>query len=78
MAGLHNDINMLQHSPVFVKLVKGHAPPFYYEINGSSYTKWATFVKTVLGPLGQKSYEFAERQENCMKDVERAFGVLQS
>jgi hypothetical protein len=34
MAGLHNNINMLQRSLIFSKLVEGYAPPCNYEING--------------------------------------------
>jgi hypothetical protein len=35
-------------------------------------------VKTISAPTGQKNCHFAERQESCRKDVERAFGVLQA
>ena len=38
----------------------------------------ATFVKTVPFPQGQKKKLFAERRESVRKDVEQAFGVLQT
>ena len=38
----------------------------------------AAFVKTIHLPHGDKQKLFAKYQEGARKDVERAFGVLQS
>jgi hypothetical protein len=49
----------------------------YYLADGI-YPSWATFIKTIPEPQGNKKKYFALAQESCRKDVERAFGVLQA
>ena len=89
MAGSNDDINVLQRSTVFLRLADGRAPMVNYTINGNPYDKgyylgdgiypdWATIVKTIRNPADEKCKRFAKEQEACRKDVERAFGVLQS
>jgi hypothetical protein len=88
MPGSHNDINVLHRSSLFARLADGEAPKVNYTINNEYtmgyyladgiYPSWATFVKAIPEPRGNKKKYFAIAQEACRKDVERAFGVLQS
>nr|XP_011462223.1 PREDICTED: uncharacterized protein LOC101310791 [Fragaria vesca subsp. vesca] len=89
LPGSHNDINVLEHSPLFVDLREGRAPPVNFRVNDHDYKmgyyladgiypSWSTFVKTIPCPQGEKAKNFAKAQEGCRKDVERAFGVLQT
>ncbi|XP_066308259.1 protein ALP1-like [Miscanthus floridulus] len=89
MPGSHNDINVLHRSPLFDNLAEGRAPEVNYSVNGHDYNmgyyladgiypSWATLVKSITLPMGNKRQYFAKAQEAARKMVERAFGVLQS
>jgi hypothetical protein len=89
MSGSLNNINVLDQTLIFAALVKGRTTPVNYIINGHEYTmgyyladeiypNWSIFVKTIPRSLGAKRKYFASKQESAIKDVERAFGVLQS
>ena len=78
-----------RHPIFFVNLAEGIAPPANYVIKGKEYNmgyyladgiypKWSTLVQSIHDPRGPKKKLFAMKQEACRKDVERAFGVLQS
>ena len=85
----HYDIHVLHRSPLFDNLAEGRAPEVNYSVNGHDYNmgyyladgiypSWATLVKSITLPMGNKRQYFAKVQEAARKMVERAFGVLQS
>ena len=88
MSGSNNNINVLESSHFFSNLAQGIAPcSLYYSGNEYNmryyladgiYPKWSTIVQTIHELRGSKKQYFATQQEACRKDVERAFGVLQS
>ncbi|XP_026459212.1 uncharacterized protein LOC113359855 [Papaver somniferum] len=67
----------------------GIAPPCEFAIQGKKYNmgyymsdgiypKYATLIQTISNPSNDREELFSKRQEAVRKDVERAFGVLQS
>ncbi|XP_048605783.1 uncharacterized protein LOC125583199 [Brassica napus] len=58
--------------------VNNHTYHMAYYLTNEFYPNWATFIQSIPLPQGPKAELFAERQESTRKDVERAFGVLQS
>uniref|UniRef100_A0A0D3CUF5 No apical meristem-associated C-terminal domain-containing protein n=1 Tax=Brassica oleracea var. oleracea TaxID=109376 RepID=A0A0D3CUF5_BRAOL len=89
VAGTLNDINVLDRSPVFDDILQGRAPKVKFKVNNHTYRmtyyltdgiypNWATFIQSIPLPQSLKAQKFAEKQESVRKDVERAFGVLQS
>jgi hypothetical protein len=89
MLGSHNDINVIQRSPVFDDLAHGRTVPIRLKVNDHDYNRdyyvadkiypgWATIVKMMSQPINVKDQTFATAQECTRKDVERVFRVLRS
>ncbi|XP_047942769.1 uncharacterized protein LOC125189545 [Salvia hispanica] len=89
VAGSNNDINVLQSSPLFNDQELGVGPAVSFVANGNQhnisyyladeiYPMWPVFVKTIRCATKDKKKYFVSRQEAARKDVEWAFGVLQS
>lgn len=80
---------MLNQSNVFNDVLQGRALEVHYTINHTEYNKGyylsdgtypecVTFVKSIPMPQRDKRKLFVQHQEGARKDIERAFGVLQS
>ncbi|XP_028071490.1 uncharacterized protein LOC114273868 [Camellia sinensis] len=65
MSGSHNDLNVLDRSPLFSDLAQGKAPHVHYTLNGHTYNmdyyladgmypQWATLVQTISSLQGAK------------------------
>ncbi|XP_033145261.1 uncharacterized protein LOC117133357 [Brassica rapa] len=78
-----------QYTRVFDDILQGRAPKVKFKVNNHTYRmayyltdgiypNWSTFIQSIPLPQGPKAELFAQRQESTRKDVERAFGVLQS
>ncbi|XP_022030915.1 protein ALP1-like [Helianthus annuus] len=87
MAGMNNDIIVLQSSGLFDDVIDGVAPntSFYandvedkygYYLVNDIYPEWATLVKTLSCPDDEKRLYYKKKQDSSRKYVERAFGVL--
>jgi hypothetical protein len=71
------------------RIAKCECPPVQFEANGHTYNygyyladgiypRWQTIVKPVKYPTGKKKLQFHNAQATPRKDVERAFGILQT
>jgi hypothetical protein len=89
MPGSHNDINVLQWSPVFDGIANGTTPHVNFVVNGNSYSMryyladkiypdWSTLVKTRSQPANAKDHVYTKAQESARKDIECTFGVLRA
>ncbi|GMF40374.1 unnamed protein product [Phytophthora fragariaefolia] len=89
-AGSNNDINIVNSSPLLNRHIIQHAEydAFSYTVAGKDfqnlyylvdgiYPSYACFMLTISKPKSAKEKHFAKQQEAALKDVERAFGVLQ-
>nr|GEW26042.1 hypothetical protein [Tanacetum cinerariifolium] len=88
VAGVNNDLTVLNHSPLFDDLLDDIALVVPFEVNGVTlekgyyladgiYPQWAAFVKSFTVTQDERNAVFKRHQESARKDVERAFGVLQ-
>ncbi|XP_057445383.1 uncharacterized protein LOC130737585 isoform X1 [Lotus japonicus] len=85
----NNDINVLNQSDVFNNVLNGTAPEVHYEVNRTQYhmgyyladgiyPEWATFVKTIPMPQGEKRQLFAKAQEGARKCKTQVFKLMLS
>jgi hypothetical protein len=87
VVGSNNDINVLNQSPLFIDVIRGHTPEVSFTANGHEHhmryylvdgisLSWSMFMKGVLVPQQEKHRFFSAKQASVKKDVECAFGLL--
>ncbi|XP_039790858.1 uncharacterized protein LOC120656739 [Panicum virgatum] len=75
IVGANNDINVLNHSPLFIQALKGEAPQVHFSVNGTQYNngyyladgiylEWSDFVITVS--QNEKDKLFAQVQKRIL------------
>jgi hypothetical protein len=80
---------VLNQSHLFIEQLRGEAPKVEYPINGRQYNlpyyladgiypEWPVFVKSIHEPQTDKHKLFSQKQQGARKEVECAFGILQS
>jgi Plant transposon protein len=87
--GVMNDLNILNLSRLFSKVLAGTFPPvkalytigdqefdWVYFLTDGIYPKWRTFVQSLSSPTGSSQTRFASKQEYVRKCVECVFVVL--
>ncbi|GJW73304.1 RNA-directed DNA polymerase, eukaryota, partial [Tanacetum coccineum] len=85
----NNDLNVLYDSSLFDDFLSDTAPEAPFVVNGRTYKKdyyladgiyptWSSFVKTFTIARDEKTLMFKRVQESARRDIERAFGVLQT
>lgn len=89
LPGAFNDLNILETSNHFAKVLSGSFPPvspkyridgnefnwFYYLTDGI-YPEWRIFIQSIQDSTNRKDKHFSSAQEAIRKSVERVFGVL--
>jgi hypothetical protein len=82
MPGSHNNINILDSSPVFTNLMNGVTPPCKYKVNGTTYNQgyylangiypdYSTLIKTISHPQGleRKVCNAGGRTKGCRESI---------
>ncbi|XP_071732232.1 uncharacterized protein [Rutidosis leptorrhynchoides] len=86
--GSNDDVNVLNQSHLFSKIIRGEAPPCTFTVNGCMfnkvyyladgiYSEWSTLVKSFKRPIDPKTSKFKKYQESIREDIEWAFAILQ-
>lgn len=89
LPGSMNDLNILELSDHFSRVLSGKFPPvspsykiagrpfsWYYYLTDGIYPPWRIFIQSLSAPSDNKSKTFCTAQESVRKCVERVFGVL--